>query len=68
MHIFFRIIINFNFGNTCSTAEKKDRYKCRRERGPNTMPTQENAVEGMPDRRMEAKERSRAAGPELRNI
>jgi len=32
------------------------------------MPVQEKAEEGMPDRRMEAKERSRAAGPELRNI
>lgn len=39
-----------------------------RSRGPNTMPVQEKAGEGMPDRRMEAKERSRAAGPELRNI
>lgn len=37
-------------------------------RGPNTMSVQENAEEGMSDRRMEAKERSRAAGPELRNI
>jgi len=40
-------------------------------RGPNTMPVQEKTLEeegARKGRRMAAKERSRTAGPELRNI